>query len=89
MEYTAQNSSSRDDSIPHTKSDDPKNARVAVFSRSYIPGSTKIEDKHIEELQIDKLEIWDDAMSTSSDVVGHVTKHAIPEGEQIRQIDLE
>ncbi|PWT98875.1 MAG: hypothetical protein C5B53_06130 [Candidatus Melainabacteria bacterium] len=68
---------------------DPKNARTALYSRTYIPANTKIEDKEIEERKIDKLEIWDDATSTSSDVIGHTTKHAIPENAQIRQIDLE
>ena len=87
--YDAQHNFSRNSSLAKTRTINPNDARSAFYSRTYIPANTKIEEKQIEERKIDKLEIWDDATSTSSDVVGHNTKHAIPENAQIRQIDLE
>ena len=85
----AQQNSSGDRADLNTKPVDPKNARTAIYTRTYIPARAKIEEKQIEERQIDQLRAWDDAPSTASDVIGHSAKHAIPEYAQIRQIDLE
>ena len=88
-EYEAQKKLSGADAVVSTKPVDAKNARTAIFTRTYIPAHTKIEEKQIEERQTDRLQVWDDAASATSDVIGHSVRHAIPEDAQIRQIDLE
>ena len=88
-EYEAQKKLSGADAVVSTKPVDSKNARTAIYTRSYIPARTKIEDKQIEERQVDKLQLWDDATLTTSDAIGHTVRHAIPEDAQIRQSDLE
>jgi Flp pilus assembly protein CpaB len=64
-------------------------ATQVVCARSYIPAGSKIEEKQIEMRDFDQLQVWEDAVTTTKDVVDHATKHAIPEDAQIRQIDVE
>lgn len=63
--------------------------RTAVCARSYIPAGSTIESKQLEERKCDELQVWEDTVSSTSEVVGRRAKQAIPEKAQIRQIDLE
>lgn len=61
----------------------------AFYSTSYIPTGCVVESKQVEQRNVDALEVWDDAASQSSDIIGHTAKHAIPTNTQIRQGDLQ
>lgn len=63
--------------------------KTAFFSITYIPSGSEIESKQIESRDIDELELWSDAVHAPTEVVGHITTHAIPLNAQIRQSDVE
>jgi len=60
-----------------------------VYSRTYIPTGSRIEEKQIELKETSDLESFDDVQTELADVVGRTVKHAIPSQAQIRKIDLE
>jgi flagella basal body P-ring formation protein FlgA len=63
--------------------------KLAFYSLSYIPAGMKIEAKQIGQRRIGELELWDDAVLITDDVVGHVPKHPIPVNTQIRRSYLD
>ena len=62
--------------------------KPAVYSRTYIPAGSKIDPKQVELRETQDLELWDDAQSDVTEVVGNAPKHAIPANAQIRRCDL-
>ena len=68
---------------------DSRKNKVAFYTLNYIPATSKIESKQIEERKVEELELWEDAVLTQDQIVGHVARHAIPENTQIRTGDLE
>jgi hypothetical protein len=63
--------------------------KQAYYTVTYIPASTAVESKQIQDRNVGNLELWDDAAQQTTDIVGHITKHAIPANTQIRQSDLQ
>ena len=62
--------------------------KVIVYSRSYIPAGSKIEDKQIALKSMNDLDIYDDAETSIATVVGATAIKSIPAHVQIRQIDV-
>jgi flagella basal body P-ring formation protein FlgA len=63
--------------------------KQVVYSRTYIPAGTTIENKQVEVRGTDELDIFDDAKVSLTEVVGTVLKRPIPANAQIRKVDLE
>jgi len=61
----------------------------AVCARSFIPAGSRIEDKQIELEELSDLQVWQDAVTNTSEVIGHTAKHSIPKDAQLRRVDLE
>ncbi len=71
-------------------SDSASSAKAPVmFSIHQIPEGTTISDAMIEQKRVAEPMIFNDALTTKSNVIGRSTKHLIPAHNQIREIDLQ
>jgi hypothetical protein len=68
---------------------DSRKNKVAFYTLTYIPATSKIESKQVEQRKVEELELWEDAILTQDQIVGHTARHAIPENTQIRAGDIE
>ncbi len=59
-----------------------------VLSSHQIPADTIIDKSMIEQISLPQNLIWDDAIATSSNLLGRTTRHAIPARAQLRESDL-
>jgi hypothetical protein len=63
--------------------------KQAYYTVTYIPANSVLESKQIQQRNVGDLEVWDDAVLQTSDIVGHTVKHAVPANTQLRQSDLQ
>ena len=64
-------------------------SKQIVYSRTLIPAGSKIESKEVEVRGTSDLNAWEDAATSTSELIGSTAKHSIPAHAQIRKIDLE
>ncbi len=64
-------------------------SKQIVYSRTLIPAGSKIESKELIVRKTSDLNAWEDAATSTSELIGSTAKHSIPAHAQIRKIDLE
>ncbi len=64
-------------------------SRYVVMSSNAIPANTEIDKTMIVQRRAAGNEIWSDAITSRSNVIGRVTEKEIPAHTQIREADLQ
>lgn len=81
--------SGADPSAQPWQSEQPARLRSAVFSRKPIPAATEIDSTYLRIQKVAEPRLWSDSFPSTDKVLGRTARSAIPEGNQIRAIDLQ
>lgn len=65
-----------------------ESAAPVIVSIDRIPGGSTITKQMVAQRRLAEKSIWEDAITTTPNAVGRVTKHSIPAYTQIREEDL-